>query len=141
MAEALKQLTQMVEGKTDYRDVITEFNFTNLFNSYIKQNFDMQNLPKYLEDESLGIFNKEFITHIFLGAFVWKNMCFDYAKRPLVSERRKCLREGDNDGYKKIIAKMDELESEMFDCSLFAVKQKVEILERNYQKSVEKHMP
>lgn len=74
----------------------------------------MTNLPKYLKDEDKGIFNEEFISHIFLGAFVWKYMCFDIAKRTHVTSRRKCLKEGDNDGYKKVIKEMDALDNELF---------------------------
>lgn len=70
----------------------------------------MGNLPKYVEDEAKGIFNADFITHIFLGAFVWKDMCYDVASRPLISERRKFLREGDNEGYKQVLNKLDKLD-------------------------------
>ena len=96
----------------------------------------MDNLPKYVEDEAKGIFNKDFVTHIFLGAFVWKYMCYDVALRPLISERRKLLREGDNEGYKKVIKKQEELDQEMWECCLFAMKKKVQIIEKNYIASV-----
>lgn len=42
-----------------------------------------------------------------MGAFVWKNMCVDVAKADFIRQRRKCLRDGDNDGYKKIIGLMN----------------------------------
>ena len=131
----------MVEGKQDHRDVITEYKMNHLFDAYMRQNFDMKNLPKYMEDEARGIFSRDFIIQIFLGAFVWKYMCVDFAKRPLVSERRKYLREGNNEGYKEVIKKMEKQEMEMWESCLFAVKKKVEILEKNYQNSVSKHLP
>jgi len=35
--KAMKQIDEMINGKTDYRDVITEFNFTKLFQRYCEQ--------------------------------------------------------------------------------------------------------
>ena len=63
-------------------------------------------------------------------------MCYDVALRPLISERRKLLREGDNEGYKKVIKKQEELDQEMWECCLFAMKKKVQIIEKNYIASV-----
>jgi hypothetical protein len=37
MKKAMKQIDEMINGKTDYRDVITEFKFTRLFQSYCEQ--------------------------------------------------------------------------------------------------------
>ena len=34
MKKAMKQIDEMINGKQDYRDVITEFKFTRLFQSY-----------------------------------------------------------------------------------------------------------
>jgi len=34
MKKAMKQIDEMINGKTDYRDVITECNFTRIFHSY-----------------------------------------------------------------------------------------------------------
>jgi hypothetical protein len=63
----------------------------------------MKNMPKYLEDDVSNTFTSDLVQRVFMGAFVWKNMCVDCAKSDFIKQRRKCLREGDNEGYKKII--------------------------------------
>ena len=45
-----------------------------------------------------------------MGAFVWKNMCIDVARIPMMSERRKALRDGDNEAYKAVVKKLGKME-------------------------------
>ena len=95
-------------------------------------------MPKYLEDDD-KTFSDDLINRLFMGAFVWKNMCCDAAKMDFIKNRRKCLREGDNEGYKKVMALMKAQEEEFFQCTLFAMKKKVGVLEQNWGKSIKKH--
>ena len=60
-------------------------------------------MPKYLEDDATNTFTADLVQRVFMGAFVWKNMCVDVAKSEFIKNRRKCLREGNNEEYKKII--------------------------------------
>jgi len=106
MKKAMKQIDEMINGKQDYRDIITEFKLTRLFQSYCEQQIDLKNMPSYLEEDASNTFTADFVQRIFMGAFVWKNMCVDQAKNVFIKSRRKELREGNNNEYKKIIGLM-----------------------------------
>jgi hypothetical protein len=68
----------------------------------------MKNMPKYIDDDVSNTFSADFLQKVFMGAFVWKNMCHDVAKSDFIRQRRKALRAGENEEYKKIIKLMNE---------------------------------
>ena len=137
--DALKQLEDMFK-ETKLEDYIEQTKFTSTFESYCSQNFDMKNLPKYLEDEASGVFNFDFILKIFLTSFLFKNLVYDKMKGPLISQRRKDLRDGENAKYKETFGKMEELEDKIFQSCLDRTKRHVQILEENFNKSLQKHI-
>lgn len=137
--EALKQLEEMFKEKK-LEDYIEQAQFNKTFENYCSTNFDMKNLPKYLEDEANGIFSFDFILKIFLTSFLFKNLVFDQLRKPLISERRKHLREAENNAYKETFNKMEEFEDKIFQSCLDRTKKHVQILEENFNKSLQKHI-
>ena len=65
-------------------------------------------MPKYIDNDVSNTFSLDLLQRVFMGAFVWKNMCVDVAKADFIRQRRKALRAGENDEYKKIIKLMNE---------------------------------
>ena len=47
-------------GYKTVEDLIEKNGLTKMFETYCEKNFDLKNLPKYLEDES-GIFSFDFL--------------------------------------------------------------------------------
>lgn len=103
-------------------DYIFDCKWNNGFKQYMEANFELNNLEKYLIVETGAIFTFDLITKVFMASFVWKNIIHDHMTKPLMQERIKKLREGDEDGYKKIIINMEELEDKVFQSCFLRVK-------------------
>jgi hypothetical protein len=55
-----EQLNAML-GIKKIDDLIAQYNFEKNFANYMGTQFDMKNLPKYLEDENEGLFSFDFL--------------------------------------------------------------------------------
>ena len=88
----------------------------------------------------LGLFSMDFILKVFMGAYVWTHITFDKAKKPLLDERRVYLKAGNNEGFKYVIAKMEKLEEECFQCAMLRIKEKTQITEENFVKTLQFHL-
>jgi hypothetical protein len=98
----------------------------------METNFELKNLEKYLLIETGGIFTLDLIIKVFMASFVWKNIIFDHMQKPLIKERIKLLKEGDEQGYKDIICHLEELEDKVFQSCFIRVKNELQIVEQNF---------
>jgi len=110
------------------------------FAQYCATNFDLENKEKYLLDDKLGLFSFDCIVKVFMAAFVWKNIIADRANKPFLKERRELLKLGDSPNYRRVIQDMEDLEEKVFQSAFIRVKEKLEILESNFQKSMSVHL-
>ena len=120
-------------GKTRTEDYIEKHGQTQQFKNYIKQNFDMKNISKYLVDEPSGLFSFEYLQKVYFVSFVWKNLLFDQMKVKLLMERRQCFKTNDNSGYRKAVKEMEKLEEKVFQSVMQKCKTETQILDKNFE--------
>ena len=101
--EEMNEKLNALLGIKKVDDLIVELNLEKNFLNYCNTQFDMKNLPKYMEDESEGLFSFDFVQKIFMAAFVWKKIIADQACKSLVSKRRVHLKNNDYKEYKDCI--------------------------------------
>ena len=73
-------------------------------------------------DTNSGFFTDELLIKIIGASCVWKNLVQDHAEKPLLNERVKCVRNGDDDGYKKRCDELESLEKRIFQSVHWKVK-------------------
>lgn len=127
------------EKKKNIPNLIEKHNCTLLFNQYMEQNFDLKNIMKYLEDENSGIFTFEFLLKVMQAAFVMMEFVAERGTIVMLAQRRQALRNQDYDKYKVHMKEMDAFSQDAFESCLDQVKQKVQIIESNFQKTYAHH--
>lgn len=139
MEKFVKQLEKMT-GVKKVEDLIQKEGLTKMFDQYVEQNFDMKNLTKYMEDEEGGIFTFDFLQKLFKCAYVFMYIIHDKTTRDLVKQRQEYLRNENTEGYKKIVKQMREMEMPILESTLAVTKEKVQIIDRNFQKTQQHHL-
>ena len=69
---------------------------------------------KYIEDEKSMLFTFEFLKKIFLASFLFKDFAMEKAGEALCKERRECLKQENNEGYKRVLSSIADKEEEVF---------------------------
>ena len=118
------KLDQML-GIKKVEDLIQKNGLTKMFDQYVEQNFDLKNLPKYVEDDEGGIFTFDFLQKLFKCAFIFQNIIHDKTTTHLIKQRQEYLKNENTEGYKKIVKQMKEMEHPIFESTLAVTKEKV----------------
>mmetsp|Transcript_11065 Transcript_11065/g.16819 ORF Transcript_11065/g.16819 Transcript_11065/m.16819 type:complete len:97 (+) Transcript_11065:135-425(+) len=95
-----------------------------MFENYMKKNFELKNMMKYIENEQQMIFSFEFLQKMFMASFLFKNFIMERHSLPQLKQRREYLKEGNTEGYKKVLSTLADMEEEAFQVVFKRVKQK-----------------
>ena len=82
MAKLMEQLG--LQKPAAVPDYIAEYNMEEVFKQFIKKEFELKNLVKYVQDENKGIMNMDFLIKVNFTASYWMDVLAERNSKSLV---------------------------------------------------------
>lgn len=136
--DKLLEALQMKKPK-DVPDYVELHQLEPVFKQWVAKEFEMKNLVKYVENEEKGIFSMDFLVKVFYTASYWSYVLADRGGKSFIQDRRKALRDGNNDKYKEALKKEMQLRKKCFDSALWKCREVVQIIPSNWNSTHSHH--